>query len=102
MAEYILPIQRLIEEFRRIPGVGAKTAARYAYYIINSKVDDVMNFVEALKEVKSKVKFCEVCGNFTDATESMKQAGKRKKIWKKRKSCFIMLLPPYQKQENGP
>lgn len=61
-------IARLTNEFSKLPGVGKKTAARYAYYIINSKIDDVMNFVEALKEVKAKVKFCEVCGNFTDTT----------------------------------
>ena len=59
-------IARLTNEFSKLPGVGKKTAARYAYYIINSKIDDVMNFVEALKEVKAKVRFCEVCGNYTD------------------------------------
>lgn len=59
-------IARLTNEFSKLPGVGKKTAARYAYYIINSKIEDVMNFAEALKEVKEKVKFCEVCGNYTD------------------------------------
>ena len=59
-------IARLTNEFSKLPGVGKKTASRYAYYIINSKLDDVMNFVDALKEVKQKVKFCEVCGSFTD------------------------------------
>lgn len=61
-------IARLTNEFSKLPGVGKKTAARYAYYIINSKIEDVMNFAEALKEVKEKVKFCEICGNYTDIT----------------------------------
>ena len=66
MPNIIEPMERLVNEFSKLPGVGKKTASRYAYYIINSKIEDVMSFVDALKEVKQKVRFCETCGSFTD------------------------------------
>ena len=48
MAEYIAPIQRLIEEFRRLPGVGAKTAARYAFAVLNFSDDEAARFADAI------------------------------------------------------
>lgn len=64
--EYIEPIAKLIEQFTKLPGVGKKTAARYAYAIINMPKEEVADFSSALKEIKSKVHFCAICGNFTD------------------------------------
>ncbi len=61
MAEYILPIQRLIEEFRKIPGVGAKTAARYAFAVLNLTDADVTRFADAVIGVKRDVYRCPVC-----------------------------------------
>ena len=48
MAEYIAPIQRLIEEFRRLPGVGSKTAARYAFAVLNLSEDVAAGFADAI------------------------------------------------------
>lgn len=61
MAEYIAPIQRLIEEFRRIPGVGAKTAARYAFATLNFSEEDAARFADAIIGVKRDVFLCPTC-----------------------------------------
>ena len=61
MAEYILPIQRLIEEFRKIPGVGAKTAARYAFAVLNLSEGEAERFADAIVGVKRDVHKCPVC-----------------------------------------
>lgn len=59
-------IERLIEQFRTLPGVGYKTAQRYAYSIIEGSKSRADAFVDAIKDVKENVGFCEVCGNFTN------------------------------------
>ena len=62
----IKPIGRLINEFSKLPGVGKKTAQRYAYRIINMSESDARAFADAILNVKRKVKYCKVCGNFTE------------------------------------
>ena len=59
------PIERLIGCFMMLPGVGYKTAQRYAYSVLNNPEQEVKDFSKALIDVKEKVKFCTVCGNFT-------------------------------------
>ncbi len=59
-------IKKLTNKFASLPGVGAKTAQRYAYSIIDRTDEEVEAFIEALREVKQKVRYCSVCGNFTD------------------------------------
>jgi len=66
MKVFIEPIGRLINEFTKLPGVGAKTAQRYAYKIINMSSAEVSEFAEALVRAKSEVHYCKICGNFTD------------------------------------
>ena len=61
MADYIPPIQRLIEEFRRLPGVGAKTAARYAFAALDFTDDDAARFADALLGLKRDVHKCPLC-----------------------------------------
>lgn len=65
MTEFEEPIERLIEYFRSLPGVGKKTAQRYAFYIIENNRDKAENFAKAIVEVKDKVKLCKVCGNYS-------------------------------------
>lgn len=59
-------IERLIEQFRTLPGVGYKNAQRYAYSIIEGSKDRAKNFAEAIVSAKEKIGFCKICGNFTD------------------------------------
>ena len=61
MAEFIAPIQRLIEEFRKIPGVGAKTAARYAFAVLNLTDEEAVRFADAIIGVKRDVFTCPIC-----------------------------------------
>lgn len=66
MKVYIEPIGRLINEFSKLPGVGAKTAQRFAYKVINMKPEEAEAFANAIINAKSKVKYCSVCGNFSE------------------------------------
>ncbi len=66
MLEYAEPVTKLIDEFKRLPGVGHKTAQRLAFYILRVPEADVERFVEALREVKRRIIFCTVCNNLTD------------------------------------
>ena len=66
MQVYIEPIGRLINEFSKLPGVGKKSAQRDAYKIINMTEAEAQEFAAAILNVKKKVKYCKVCGNFTE------------------------------------
>ncbi len=61
MAEYIAPIQRLIEEFRRLPGVGGKSAARYAFAMLELSEEEAARFADAIIGAKRDVHTCPVC-----------------------------------------
>ncbi|MEE1295209.1 MAG: recombination mediator RecR [Bifidobacterium merycicum] len=56
-------IQRLIDAFSKLPGIGPKGAQRIAFYILGSDEREAADLADAIAEVKAKVKFCEVCGN---------------------------------------
>lgn len=66
MANNIGSMQKLINAFTLLPGVGKKTAERYAYSIINLSNDEVEFMASSLRDVKANVHYCSVCGNFTD------------------------------------
>lgn len=66
MEVFIEPIGRLMNEFSKLPGVGQKTAQRYAYRIINMSESEARSFADAIVNAKRKVRFCKVCGNFTE------------------------------------
>ncbi len=63
---FIEPIGRLMNEFSKLPGVGGKTAQRYAYRIIDMSESEAKAFADAILAAKRKVRFCKVCGNFTE------------------------------------
>lgn len=65
MAEYIAPIQRLIDQFRKLPGVGGKTAARYAFAVLNFTDSEAEQFASALADIKRDVHKCPVCFGLT-------------------------------------
>ena len=66
MNVFIEPIGTLINEFSKLPGVGKKTAQRYAYKIIDMDEEEVREFIDASEGVKKKVRYCRVCGNFSE------------------------------------
>jgi recombination protein RecR len=59
-------IGKLVNEFSKLPGVGKKTAQRYAYKIIDMTESEAKEFADAILGVKRKVRYCSVCGNFTE------------------------------------
>ncbi|PFG36629.1 DNA replication and repair protein RecR [Flavimobilis soli] len=59
-------VQDLIDELGRLPGVGPKSAQRIAFHLLAADTEDVHRLVDALTEVKNKVRFCEVCGNVAE------------------------------------
>lgn len=61
-------IQRLIDAFSKLPGIGPKGAQRIAFYILGSDEHEAADLADAITEVKAKVKFCEVCGNVCEAS----------------------------------
>jgi recombination protein RecR len=63
---YPEPIAKLIDSFTRLPGIGPKTAARLAFYVIRMKEDDVIDFAKALVSVKRNLHYCSICCNITD------------------------------------
>jgi recombination protein RecR len=66
MLEYAEPVTKLIDEFKRLPGVGNKSAQRLAFHVLRMPEADVERFIEALQEVKRRIIFCTVCNNLTD------------------------------------
>ncbi len=66
MKVFIEPIGKLINEFSKLPGVGAKTAQRFAYKIINMPKEEAINFANAILDAKEKVHYCKICGNFSE------------------------------------
>jgi len=67
MKVFIEPIGKLINEFTKLPGVGAKTAQRYAYKVINMTEDEAKEFADCIINAKKQVHYCKICGNFTDS-----------------------------------
>ena len=66
MLEYVEPVTKLIDEFKRLPGVGQKSAQRMAFHVLRMSEQEVERLVAALEEVKRKIVFCTVCNNLTD------------------------------------
>jgi len=66
MLEYAEPVTKLIDEFKRMPGVGQKSAQRLAFHVLRMSEAEVERLVAALEEVKRKIVFCSICNNLTD------------------------------------
>lgn len=67
MAGFVVPLDRLIQEFDKLPGIARKNAQRLAFHIINMDEKQVENFASAIIEAKKKIKICTVCQNITDS-----------------------------------
>lgn len=65
MKEYAQPLNRLIEELKKIPSIGAKTAQRIAFYILELSQEDVDNLADVIREAKLKIAYCSLCNNIT-------------------------------------
>ena len=63
---YAPPVQRLITELSKLPGVGGRTAQRLAFHLLRSSEEDALALAEAIREVKERIGLCEVCFNLAD------------------------------------
>jgi recombination protein RecR len=63
---YAPPIQRLVSELSKLPGIGNRTAQRLAFHILRAPPEDAEGLAEAIREVKERIRLCEVCFNLAD------------------------------------
>jgi recombination protein RecR len=63
---YTESLNRLVEEFERLPGIGPKTAERLAFYILKAGPEEAMGLAEAIRDVKNKIKQCQICYNLSE------------------------------------
>ena len=67
MASYnVAPLQRLVEQFERLPGIGSKTAQRLAYFVLNMSEERAKEFSDAILQAHKTIRRCEICCNFSD------------------------------------
>jgi recombination protein RecR len=67
MPDFAAPLQRLIDEFRRLPGIGQKSAQRLAFHVLRKSREDAARLAEALFDVKDNLGICAECNNISDA-----------------------------------
>ena len=67
MPDYAPPVTRLIDELKRLPGIGQKTAQRLAFFLLRSDRDQALALSDAIREAKERIRQCSVCNNITDA-----------------------------------
>jgi recombination protein RecR len=63
---YAPPVQRLISELSKLPGVGGRTAQRLAFHLLRVQADDALALADAIREVKERIGFCQTCFNLAD------------------------------------
>ncbi len=66
MPDFAEPLARLIQEFKRLPGIGQKTAQRLAFHVLRGSREDAEHFAQALLDVKDRLQVCAVCNNISD------------------------------------
>jgi recombination protein RecR len=71
MSSLPAPLDRLIEQLQRLPGIGAKSAQRLAFHVLRTPREDAERLCEAIRDVKERVTYCSVCNNITDADPCM-------------------------------
>ena len=67
MPDFAEPLARLINEFKRLPGIGQKSAQRLAFHVLRASRDDAEHLARALLDVKDKLGLCRVCNNISDS-----------------------------------
>jgi recombination protein RecR len=66
MLDYAEPVTKLIDELKRLPGVGHKSAQRLAFYLLRADREETERLIQAINEVKERIILCSICNNFTD------------------------------------
>lgn len=71
MPDFAEPLARLIQEFRRLPGVGQKSAQRIAFHLLRASREDAQRLAQAVLDVKDKLGLCETCNNISDSAQCL-------------------------------
>lgn len=66
MPDFAEPIARLIDQFKRLPGIGQKTAQRLAFHLLRADPEEALALADALRDAKLKIRECSICNNITD------------------------------------
>ncbi len=66
MPDFAAPIARLIDELKRLPGIGQKTAQRLAFHLLRTAPEEALALAEAIRDAQQKIRECSVCNNITD------------------------------------
>lgn len=66
MPDFAEPLSRLVEEFRRLPGIGQKSAQRIAFHLLRASKEDAFRLARAVVDVKEKLGLCSICNNVSD------------------------------------
>ena len=66
MSRYAEPMSRLIDELKKLPGVGTKSAQRFAFHLLRSSDEDAAALADAVRELKASLRLCSICNNVTD------------------------------------
>jgi recombination protein RecR len=69
MSDFAEPLARLITEFKRLPGIGQKSAQRIAFYVLRASRDDAGHLAQAILDVKDKLGLCKICNNISEGEE---------------------------------
>jgi recombination protein RecR len=86
MADFAPSVTRLIEELRRLPGIGQKTAQRLAFYLLRVDREQAFALSDAIRDAKEKIRFCSICNNITDEDPCLYCAGPTRS---KRTICVV-------------
>ena len=74
MSEYLPPLEKLIEQFRKLPGVGRKSAVRMAFSVLDLSDEAAENFSSAITDAKKQIRHCQICHNLSVDAVSLKYA----------------------------
>ena len=89
MPDFAAPIEKLIEELKRLPGIGQKTAQRLAFHILRADREEAFALADAVRNAKEKIRECSVCNNITDTDPCLYCAG----VSRNRKTICVVEEP---------
>jgi len=94
MADFAEPVERLIDQLKHLPGIGAKTAQRLAFHILRIEPENALALADAIRDAKLNMRFCSVCNNITDADPCLYCTGPTRN----RKTICVVEEPPSKKR----
>jgi len=86
MSKFAEPMSRLIDELKKLPGIGSKSAQRLAFHLLRQAPEDALALADAIRDAKEKIRECTVCGNITDADPCLYCTGSNRS---KRTICVV-------------